>query len=512
VALTRIGDFEAPVYVTQAPGGADLYVVEQGGRIRTVSPQGRVRPDPFLDISDKVTDSGEEGLLSVAFPPDYASSGRFYVYYSDRSADERLVEYRRSAQDPLRADPASARLLLHLDDPFPNHNGGLLLFGPDGDLYLGNGDGGSEGDPRRNGQGHLEPLRQAPAHRPAAIGRAPYSIPAGNRFAPGAAPEVYAYGLRNPWRYSFDRATGELWIGDVGQDRFEEIDRAPGPASGANYGWSAFEGRARYNRDQRAPGAVPPFLAYGRDRGCSVTGGYVVRDPALRTLYGRYLYADFCAGQLRSFAPAASGPQEIGRSASKSRPSPRLARTALSASTSCPWTALSTGWTRNEQERGDPRRGFDRPARGGGAGARPATRRRQRGRRPAPDRRLRPSGLRRRRSRLPAAPLRRRAAGPRQGHPQRPQAAPLLPQHQRPRQLRRLGARAALDRLPPDYRRTKRFYVYYNDAQGDIRVDEFRRSTATRAAPGSRRSVLQIPHHANSNHNGGQLQFLGHLL
>jgi glucose/arabinose dehydrogenase len=309
VALTRIGDFEAPVYVTQAPGGGDLYVVEQGGRIRTVSPQGRVRPDPFLDISDKVTDSGEEGLLSVAFPPDYASSGRFYVYYSDRAADERLVEYRRSAQDPLRADPASARLLLHLDDPFPNHNGGLLLFGPDGDLYLGNGDGGSEGDPRRNGQDTSSLFGKLLRIDPRPSGGRPYSIPAGNRFAPGAAPEVYAYGLRNPWRYSFDRATGELWIGDVGQDRFEEIDRAPGPASGANYGWSAFEGRARYNRDQRAPGAVPPFLVYGRDRGCSVTGGYVVRDPALRTLYGRYLYADFCAGQLRSFAPAASGPQ-----------------------------------------------------------------------------------------------------------------------------------------------------------------------------------------------------------
>jgi glucose/arabinose dehydrogenase len=309
VALTRIGDFEAPVYVTQAPGGSDLYVVEQGGRIRIVSPQGRVRPTPFLDISDKVTVSTEEGLLSVAFPPDYASSGRFYVYYSDRAADERLVEYRRSAQDPLRADPASARLLLHIDDPFPNHNGGLLLFGPDGDLYLGNGDGGSEGDPRRNGQDTSSLFGKLLRIDPRPSGGRPYSIPPGNRFAPGAAPEVYAYGLRNPWRYSFDRATGELWIGDVGQDRFEEIDRAPGPASGANYGWSAFEGRARYNRDQRAPDAVPPFLVYGRDRGCSVTGGYVVRDPALRTLYGRYLYADFCAGQLRSFAPAASGPQ-----------------------------------------------------------------------------------------------------------------------------------------------------------------------------------------------------------
>ncbi len=309
VALRRIGDFAAPVYVTQAPGGSDLYVVEQGGTIRTVSPQGRVRPDPFLDISDKVTDSGEEGLLSVAFPPDYASSGRFYVYYSDRSADERLVEYRRSAHDPAARRPRERPPAAAPRRPLPQPQRGPAPLRAGRQPLSGQRRRRLRGRPPPQRPGHLEPVRQAAPHRPAARRRAPLLDPPGNRFAPGAAPEVYAYGLRNPWRYSFDRATGELWIGDVGQDRFEEIDRAPGPASGANYGWSAFEGRARYNRDQRAPGAVPPYLVYGRDRGCSVTGGYVVRDPALRTLYGRYLYADFCAGQLRSFAPTAGGPE-----------------------------------------------------------------------------------------------------------------------------------------------------------------------------------------------------------
>jgi len=311
VRLTEIGRFDAPVYVTQAPGGPELYVVEQGGAIRAIGKDGRVLSQPFLDISGDVTNAGEQGLLSVAFPPDYAKSGLFYVYFTDRSGDERLVEYRRSAQDPLRADPQSARLVLRFDDPFPNHNGGLALFGPDGYLYLGNGDGGSEDDPNRTGQDLRTLFGKMIRIDPRRSGSRPYTVPSSNRFSSTALPEIFAYGLRNPWRYSFDRSTGELWIGDVGQSRIEEIDRAPGTKSGINYGWSAFEGRDRFNTDQSAPNAQPPYFQYTHAGGrCSVTGGYVVRDRNLRSLYGRYIYGDYCAGMLRSFAPTAGGPRD----------------------------------------------------------------------------------------------------------------------------------------------------------------------------------------------------------
>ena len=309
VRLTKIGDFSSPVYITQAPGGGDLYVVEQGGAIRVVGSDGQVRSQPFLDISGQVTNAGEQGLLSVAFPPDYAASGLFYVYFTDTAGDEKLVEYRRSSDDPLHADPASARLLLRISDPYPNHNGGLVLFGPDGNLYLGNGDGGSEDDPNRTGQDLTTLFGKMIRIDPHLSGDSPYTVPASNHFSPDALPEIFAYGLRNPWRYSFDRSTGELWIGDVGQNRIEEIDRAPGPQSGVNYGWSAFEGRDRFNTDQKAPTAQPPYFTYTHAIGCSVTGGYVVRDRNLRSLYGRYLYGDFCAGELRSFAPTPVGPR-----------------------------------------------------------------------------------------------------------------------------------------------------------------------------------------------------------
>ena len=316
VRLTSLGGFEEPVHVAQPPGARELYVVEKGGVIRVIDAAGAVHEEPFLDISDRVSTGSEQGLLSVAFSPGYEESGRFYVDYTDTEGDTRVVEYRRSAADPLRAEEGSARELLFVDQPFENHNGGLLLFGPDGDLYVGLGDGGSAGDPDRNGQdlGTLlgKILRIDP--RPSA-GR-PYSIVPGNTIAPGARPEIFAYGLRNPWRFSFDREEGSLWIGDVGQDSQEEIDVGHPVVSGSNFGWSAFEGTERFNEDEQASNAIAPTHTYGLEGGnCSVTGGYVVRDRSLRSLYGRYLYGDYCAGQLRSFAPSdegARGDRELG--------------------------------------------------------------------------------------------------------------------------------------------------------------------------------------------------------
>jgi glucose/arabinose dehydrogenase len=310
VTLTKLGDFSEPLYVTQPRGdSANLFVVQRGGQIRVIH-NGKVLSQPFLDVGNLITTAGQEqGLLSMAFAPDYAKSGRFYVDYTDTKGDTRVVEYRRSADDALRADPASAREVLGVNQPFENHNGGLVLFGPDGDLYIGLGDGGSAGDPQRNGQNlgtllgkilRIDPLQQ---------GGEPYGIPKGNPFVgrAGARPEIFEYGLRNPWRFSFDPANDAELIGDVGQDNFEEVDYLPrGRQAGANLGWSAFEADSRYNQDQSATGAVRPILAYGThsDGNCSVTGGYVVRDPGLRSLYGRYLYGDFCAGELRSLIPS----------------------------------------------------------------------------------------------------------------------------------------------------------------------------------------------------------------
>jgi glucose/arabinose dehydrogenase len=309
VRLEKLGDFDQPLYVTQPPGDADhLFVVEQTGRVRVLT-DGDLEDTPFLDLSNRVSCCGEQGLLSIAFAPDYAKAGLVYVDYTDRSGDTRVVEYRRSSSDPLTVDPRSARVVLRVPQPFPNHNGGLLLFGPDGLLYIGLGDGGSEGDPDRNGQDLGTLLGKILRIDPRPGGGRPYSVPESNPFTPrpGARPEIYSYGLRNPWRFSFDRLTGALSIGDVGQFDFEEIDLVPrGAGRGANFGWSAYEGFARFNDDETAPGAVPPVLAYSHDDGCSVTGGYVVRDRSLPSLYGRYLYGDYCAGQLRSF-PAVPG-------------------------------------------------------------------------------------------------------------------------------------------------------------------------------------------------------------
>ncbi len=307
--LKRVGRFDNPLYVTSPPGDRRrMFVVEQGGRIQLLL-NGRRAGRPFLDISGLLTSGGEQGLLSVAFAPDYRRSGRFYVDYTDRKGDTRVEEFRRSRRSPDRADRASRRPVLFIDQPFPNHNGGLLLFGPDDLLYVGMGDGGSAGDPFNNAQNTRKLLGKILRIDPRQSGSSRYTSPASNPFA-GSKPgrdEIYAYGLRNPWRFSFDRANGDLYIGDVGQDKFEEIDYAPrGKASGRNFGWSCFEARRRFDRSRDCPGAVTPILEYGRAGGaCSVTGGVVVRDPGLgANLAGRYLYGDFCRGQIRAFKVA----------------------------------------------------------------------------------------------------------------------------------------------------------------------------------------------------------------
>jgi len=303
VGLKRIGRFRAPVFMTSPPGDRRrLFVVEQAGRVRVLV-DGRLRGAPFLDIRSQVTAGGEQGLLSIAFAPDYARSGRFYVYFTDRSGDQRVVEYRRATAE--RADAGSARLVLHMPDREANHNGGLLLFGPDRHLYIGTGDGGGGGDEhgaRGNAQNLGSLLGKLLRIDPAQDGARPYSIPGDNPFAgrSGARAEIYSYGLRNPWRFSFDRSTGDLSIGDVGQNEVEEIDFVRrGKGRGANFGWRPFEGRARYAPGERAPGHVPPVITRRHGQGwCSITGGVVVRDAALRGLRGRYVFGDFCKGQV----------------------------------------------------------------------------------------------------------------------------------------------------------------------------------------------------------------------
>ncbi len=299
-ALRKIvSGLDEPVYLTYASDGSGrLFVVEQPGRIRILQ-NGALLADPFLDLTDLVNDSGnEQGLLGLAFHPDYAANGLFFVNYTDANGDTAVVRYSVSA-DPNRADPASAKMILQVAQPFPNHNGGDLVFGPDGYLYIGLGDGGSAGDPQGNGQ-NLKALLGKLLRIDVNQGD-PYGIPPDNPFVghPEARPEIWAYGLRNPWRYSFDRATGDLYIADVGQNAYEEIDYQPaGSQGGENYGWNFMEGAHPF-KGQAPAGLSAPVVEYLHQvGGCSVTGGYVYRGPSLPALNGVYLYGDYCSGQV----------------------------------------------------------------------------------------------------------------------------------------------------------------------------------------------------------------------
>lgn len=303
------GGLEDPVYLTHAGDRSGrLFVVEQAGRIRIIR-DGRVLPRPFLDIRDKVASGGEMGLLSVAFHPRYAANGRFFVNYTAQDGGRRrtvIAEYRAS---PPGADVASLeeRVLLEIDQPFPNHNGGLNLFGPDGMLYIGMGDGGSGRDPMDNGQ-RLDTLL-GKLLRIDVDGEGRYRVPSDNPFVGrgGARPEIWAYGLRNPWRFSFDRATGRLFLGDVGQNAWEEIDLIE---RGGNYGWRIMEGNHCHipSTGCNRTGLEPPVAEYATGReGCAVTGGYVYRGSRIRNLVGRYLFGDYCSGTIWMLTEAGSG-------------------------------------------------------------------------------------------------------------------------------------------------------------------------------------------------------------
>jgi glucose/arabinose dehydrogenase len=275
----------------QADGSGRLFVIEKVGRIRIIE-DGQLLKTPFLDITDRVgSDGNEQGLLGFAFHPQYAGNGRFFVNYTDRRGDTVIARFQVTS-DPNLADPGSETQLLGIDQPFPNHNGGVLAFGPDGYLYAGLGDGGSQGDPNGNAQntgvllGKILRLDVDSAD--------PYSVPADNPFGN----EVWAYGFRNPWRFSFDRATGDLYIGDVGQNQWEEIDFVPaGSPGGANFGWDHREGAHEYEGGG-PEGMIDPVAEYSHpEGGCSVTGGYVYRG-AMPEWNGIYLYGDYCTGMI----------------------------------------------------------------------------------------------------------------------------------------------------------------------------------------------------------------------
>jgi glucose/arabinose dehydrogenase len=288
-----------PVYLTAPAGDPRLFVVEQPGRIRIVQ-DGRLLAKPFLDITDRVGFGGERGLLSLAFDPDYAHSGRIYVNYTDRHGDTRIERYRVTS-NPGVADPASAQRVLTIDQPYSNHNGGHLLFGPDSLLYVGMGDGGSANDPRGNGQNRntlLGKILRIDVRRDGA-----YTIPPGNPFEHGGGrPEIWATGVRNPWRLWIDPAERLLYVADVGQNQWEEVDVAPLERAGLDYGWNVFEAsHCLRGTGCDSSGHVTPVLEYGHDAGCSITGGIVYRGRAVPALAGQYLYADYCSGWIRGF-------------------------------------------------------------------------------------------------------------------------------------------------------------------------------------------------------------------
>ena len=285
--LERVGgQFRNPVYLTSPPGDPRLFVVEQAGRIRVVK-NGETLSTPFLDIAERVTSGGERGLLSAAFHPQYRSNGYFFVNFTDREGDTRVERFRVSA-NPDIADPASSRVIVEIDQPFSNHNGGHVVFGPDGMLWIGTGDGGSGGDPRGNGQNRralLGKMLRVDVNRD------------------GAAPQIWAIGLRNPWRFAFDRPTGLLYIADVGQNQLEEIHIEPSDRDGLNYGWNLMEGDECFRSDNcnRSGLRIPQVTYRHLGNACSVTGGFVYRGRAIPSIAGHYFYSDYCAGFLRSF-------------------------------------------------------------------------------------------------------------------------------------------------------------------------------------------------------------------
>ena len=306
IALFEIGTFDQPVDAATRPGFGEVYVAEQPGRVVAVTD---LSSDVVLDIADLTEARGEQGLLGLAFHP---TDDLAYVNFTDNGGDTVIAEF---AIDPATGlfDRDSYREVLTIDQPYTNHNGGQLAFGPDQLLYVGVGDGGSAGDPERHALDLSSRLGKILRIDPRADGDEPYTVPADNPFVGDAAadPTIWAYGLRNPWRFSFDPVTGDLWVGDVGQGDFEEINRSTGTdrrnaARGVNFGWSAFEGFERFNDDQSAAGAVAPLFVYDHAGGrCSVTGGTVARGDTVADLAGWYLFGDYCSGQIWALDPTA---------------------------------------------------------------------------------------------------------------------------------------------------------------------------------------------------------------
>ncbi len=300
LAVEVVGSgYNNPLYLTAPSSDPRLFVVEKSGRIQIIE-GGQQLQTAFLDISNFVSSGFERGLLSMAFHPDYANNGFFYVSYTDASGDSRIERYSVSGV-PNRADAGSAKLILSVGQPFSNHNGGLIAFGPDGMLYIGLGDGGSGGDPLGNGQ-NINTLLGS-LLRIDVDGGDPFAIPPDNPFVgrPGAD-EIWAYGLRNPWRFAFDLEENELYIADVGQNEWEEVSVVPADVGELNFGWNVMEGLHCFDASScNMNGLELPALEYSHATGCSITGGYVYRGVAISAARGHYFYSDFCSGFLRSF-------------------------------------------------------------------------------------------------------------------------------------------------------------------------------------------------------------------
>ena len=313
IGLAPVGrGFSDALYVAQAPGEQRLLVVSRTGVVRPITAKG-TPGRAWLDIRDRVGSAGpEQGLLGLAFSPDFATSGRVYVDYTDRRGNTRVVEF-RSRPGATRVNTRTARTVLTQRQPYSNHNGGNLQFGPDGLLYIGFGDGGGQKDPDGNAENpstwlgkilRIDPSRRDP-------GKA-YAVPAGNPLAeaPEARPEIWHLGLRNPWRFSFDRETGAMWIGDVGQNTLEEIDRAPAGVGGLDFGWSRREGTDDMKGGPRSATETDPVTQYRHDPdGCSVTGGYVLRGGRVPALEGQYVFGDWCSGKVWAIPADGSAPK-----------------------------------------------------------------------------------------------------------------------------------------------------------------------------------------------------------